>query len=112
MNLAAEDDWPAVVRNLSRERVVWKRMPEIYSREGADPRVSGFKKKSVVQAVLLFSAETWVVTPRMGRVLGGLQDQVARRLTGRILRHKTDRKWEYTSEEIAREEAGFKTMEE
>ena len=49
----------------------------------------------------------------MGRVLGGFQDQVARRLTGRLLRQKTDGKWEYTSAAAAaREEAGFQTMQE
>ena len=31
------------------------------------------KFKSVVQAVLLFGAETWVVTPRMGKALGGFR---------------------------------------
>ena len=32
--LAADDDWPAVVRNLSRARAVWKRITIILSREG------------------------------------------------------------------------------
>ena len=35
-------DWPAVVSNLFRSRAVWKRMTIILSREGAEPRVSGF----------------------------------------------------------------------
>ena len=48
----------------------------------------------------------------MGRALGGFQDQVTRRLTGRILRQKTDRKWTYTSVTTAREEAGLQKMEE
>ena len=66
--------------------------------------------KDVVQAVLLFGSETWVVTSRMGRSLGGFQDQVARRLTGRLPRRKPDRKWNYTSLETAMEEAGFYTI--
>ena len=57
---AADDDWPVVVKNLSRARKVWSRMSRILSREGAAPRVSGFFFKAVVQAVLLFGAETWV----------------------------------------------------
>ena len=59
--LAADDDWPAVVKNLSRARKVWSRMLRILSREGAVPRVSSFFFKAVVQVVLLFRAETWVV---------------------------------------------------
>ena len=40
--LAADDDWPEVVRNLSRVREVWKRTTRILSREGEDTRVSVF----------------------------------------------------------------------
>ena len=71
-------------------------MTRILSREGAEPRVSGFFFKVVVQAVFLFGSETWVFTPRMGRDLGGFQDQVEILLTGRILRRKPDRKWNCT----------------
>ena len=67
--------------------------------------------KSVVQSVLLFGAETWVVTPCMVRVLGGLQYQVTWRLTGQIPRQRMDGKWEYTLVETARAEEGFDPME-
>ena len=70
MILVADDDWPSVARNLSRERAVWKRMIIILIRKGAEPRVSRFFFKAVVQAVMLFSADTWVGTPHMVRVLG------------------------------------------
>ena len=48
-------------------------MSEILSREGARPQLSRFFFKAIVQSVLIFGAETWVVTPRMGKVLGGYQ---------------------------------------
>ena len=38
------------------------------------PRVYRFFFKAVIQAVLLFRAETWVVTPHMGKALGGVSD--------------------------------------
>ena len=50
---AADDDWPALVKNFSLAREVWNRMAVIISREGAEPRMSGFFFKAVVQAVLL-----------------------------------------------------------
>ena len=78
---------------------------------GLRPQVSGFFFKVVLQSVFLFSAETWVVILHMGRVLGGFQDQVARRLTGRLPRRRLDRRQEYTLVEAAREEAGFEPME-
>ena len=38
--------------------------------------------KAVVQAVLLFVSETWVMTPRIGRALGSFQHRVARQIAG------------------------------
>ena len=67
---------------MSQAREVCKRMTRILSREGAEPRVSGFFFKAVVQAMLLFGLETWVVIPRTGWALGEFQYQVARRLMG------------------------------
>ena len=49
-------------------------MLRILSREGAAPRVSSFFFEAVIQAVLLFGADTCVVTPRMGKALGGGSD--------------------------------------
>ena len=66
----------------------------------------------MVQVVLIFGSETWVVTPRMGRDLGGFQDQLAIRLTGWIPRRKPDGKWTYTLAATSRGEAGFLTTEE
>ena len=105
----ADDNWMAVVKKLARARKVWIRTLRILSREGAAPRVSGFFFKDVVQAVPLFRADTWVVTPRMGKALGGFQTQVARRLMGWLLRRTRDRKWTYTSAATAQEEAGLLT---
>ena len=79
--MAAENDWPAVVKKLSRARKVWSRMSRILSRKGSALRVPGLFFNSVVKAVLLFGVETYVVTPRSGKALGGFQTQVARRLT-------------------------------
>ena len=67
----------------------------------------------MIHAVLLFGAYTWVVTPHIGKALGGFQTQVARRLTGKLPRRKTGRTWRYTSAAAEeREAAGFLTMEE
>ena len=77
--------------------------------EAAGIRIFFFK--AIVQSVLLLYAETWVVTPHIERVLGGFQDQVARRLTMRMPHQRYERRQEYTSTEEAKEEAGFDQME-
>ena len=38
--------------------------------------------KAVVQEVLLFGSETWVLTPHMGQIIGWFQHRVALWLTG------------------------------
>ena len=81
---------------------VWRRTSRILSREGARPRVSVFLFKAVVQSVLLFGAETWVVSPRMGRLLGVFRYQVARQLTGRIPWRRLNINWGYNLVEAAR----------
>ena len=76
----ADNNWPAEIRNLAKAQAVWRRMMRILSREGARPRLYGFLFKVLVQSVFIFCAETWVVNPRLERVLGGFQDQVTRGL--------------------------------
>ena len=104
---AADDNWTLVFWNFSQEKALWKRMTRVLSREGAEPQVSGFFFKAVVQAVLPF-----VVTPCTGRELRGFQGQVARRIMGHLPRRKPERKWTYTLAATAREDAGFQTIEE
>ena len=71
-------------------------MTRVLSRDGTRPCMPGFFFKAVAQLVLIFSADMWVVTPHMVRVLGGFQYQVERRLMGRIPWWRLDGKWEYT----------------
>ena len=91
--LAADDDWPVVVRNLSQARSVWRRMTRILIREGKVPRVSGLFFKAMVPVVLIFGSETLVVTPRMVKSLGGFQAQVMKRLTVHLPWRTPDVNW-------------------
>ena len=59
---AGDDDWLAVVGKLGKARKSWGQLYRILSQEGADPKVSENFYKAVDQAVLLFGAETWVLT--------------------------------------------------
>ena len=69
--------------------------------------MSGNFFKEVVQQVLLFGAETWVVSPMMERALSAFIHGAARRLTGRQPRKGRDGKWHYPSLEGAMKEAGL-----
>ena len=73
--LSAENDWLAVERNLQRDLVNWERLTKILVMEGADKRIVGKFCVAVVQAVLLFGSETWVLTPQLEKALKGFHQQ-------------------------------------
>ena len=66
----------------------------------------------MIQEVLLFGAETWVVTPCMGMSHGRFQSQVVRRLTGQLPWRTTDGTRKYNSAAAAREAVVLLMMEE
>ena len=61
----------------------------------------------VVKAVLLFGAETWVLTPTIERDLENFHHRAVRRITGRQPQRRGDGKWTYPSLKEAIREAGF-----
>ena len=61
----------------------------------------------MVQQVLLFGAEKWVVTPKMERALSGFLHGAARQLTGRQARRAKNGDWYYPSLVGAMREAGL-----
>ena len=92
---ADDDDWPAVAGNMVKARKIWGRLSRILSQEGADKRVSGNFLKAVLQAVLLFGAETWVLTPRIEQALDSFMHGDARRITGKQPLRGGSGKWTY-----------------
>ena len=104
--------WMEVVGNLQKARKGCPWLTRILGREGASLGVSGIFCKTVLQVVLLFGSETWLVTPHMGRSLGGLQHRVSSRITGRQPKQQADGSWEYPPMEIDMQEAGFEDMGE
>ena len=60
--------------------------------------------------MLLFGAETWLLTPIIERALDSFMHGAARRITRTQPRRGWDGKWSYSSLEGAMEEAGFKEI--
>ena len=56
--------------NLRKAQKKWSWLSRILVREGDNPWALGMFFNAVVQAVLLFGSETWVMTPCTGRYLG------------------------------------------
>ena len=76
-----------------KARKSWGRLARILSREGMEKRVSETLFKALVHKVLLFGAELWVLTPRIGRALESFMHGAARRITGRQPQRGWDGIW-------------------
>lgn len=65
-------DWPALHTNLAKARKLWGEFMKVLGREGADVKTSGMFYHTVVQAILLYGYETWVLTVAMTVALEGV----------------------------------------
>ena len=54
----SDNDWPTVLHNISKSRQVWGHLGKLLLREEPEPTVSETFYHAVVQAVILFGAET------------------------------------------------------
>ena len=68
---ATDDYWTAVIANLWNSRKVCFFLYRVLWRKDADSQISGRFYIIVVQAVLLFRSETWVLISQIKRLLGG-----------------------------------------
>ena len=104
---ATDNNWPAVAGNIQKAQRIWGRLAKILGREGAKPKVSLTFYIAVTQQVLLFGAETWVLTAKTEKALDAFQGRVERKLTGRQSRRGRNGRWYYPSLVGAMKEAGI-----
>ena len=100
-----------MVHNIWRAHQKWAQLTRVFSREGADARNSGPIYLAMVQLVMIYGSEKWVMTLCMGRILGGFHHRVARSLKGRQPWRGRDRVWVYLPLEDAMAEAGLQEVE-
>ena len=74
---------------------------------GVDSRTLVQIYLAVIQSIMMYGLETWITTPRIGRVLGIFHHRLAHRMTGRQSLRGRDGVWVYPLLEDAMAEAGF-----
>ena len=92
---STDNKWPEVDWNMQQARQKWGRMVNILGRDGAYKRMPRKFYVAVVQAVLLFGSEMWVVTPRMEKALLGFHHREVRRMAGMVHGRQLNRAWVY-----------------
>ena len=65
----SDNNWFEILWDFGKAHRVWNRLGGLLHRDGADLRVSTMFYRVVVQIVLLFGAETWVLSEAMSRNL-------------------------------------------
>ena len=92
---SSNDYWPEVEQNLRRARVNWVQLVNILGREVADRRTAGIFYVAVVQEVLLFGSDMWVMTPRLEKALGGFRHRSVRQMVGMFPKRQQGVIWVY-----------------
>jgi hypothetical protein len=107
-----DSDIPAVEQNLRKARQKWGRISRILSKESAKPRVMASFYKAIVQSVLLYGAESWVISERTLLKLRSFHRRCARYITGQHIRENDDGSWTHPNSARTLEAAGLFTVEE
>ena len=89
----SDEDCLAVFRNIRKARQVLGCLGKILRREGADLILSAKFYRAVVQVVLLFGSETWVLTAAMMQKIEGVHMGFLWQVTGVKAQSLGDETW-------------------
>jgi hypothetical protein len=91
-----DDDIQAVRSQLCKARGTWARVGQVLRRENASPRVSAKFYKAIVQSVLLYGSETWVLSPAVLARLEGFLIRTAYQMVKKhVPRRGPNQQWVY-----------------
>ena len=93
-----DNDLPAVEYNLCKARATWGRIGKIIKRKtNSNPKVLAVFYKVIIQSILLYGSESWVISNIMIQRLNAFHRRCARFITGRHIRMLDDETWIYPS---------------
>ena len=72
------NDGTAIRKNLSKARSRWAREKRILINSKCTPKVMGYFYKAIIQSVLLYGSESWVISESMFKKLESFNNKVAR----------------------------------
>ena len=100
-------DWDFLYQNLWKARRWWRMLGKVVNKSGATVRVRGMFYKTVVQSVLFYGRDSWVVTGDMIKVLEVFHHWASRRIAGMTERRTTGGDWEWPPVDDALETSGI-----
>jgi len=108
-----DDDIQAIRTQMRKARATWARVGQVLRAENVPPRIAAKFYKAVVQAVLLYGSETWVLSTAALSSLEGFHIRAAYQMA---VKHKPRRGpghgWIFPKSKDVLEECGMSTLEE
>ena len=84
---------------MKKARKRWACVGKILKTKGANPKIMAKFYLTIVQAVLLYGADSWVIKKRDYDALRSFHRRAARYMTGQHIRKLDGNKWEYPNHE-------------
>ena len=91
------EECPAAISNLWKSRKKWDCLSRVLGWEVSEAWSTGGGGGylALVQFLLLFKSDTWVMYPHIDRTIGGFHHRVVLRLVWNYTRHQEDGIWSY-----------------
>jgi len=107
-----DEDVQAVCAQIRKARATWARV-SVLRAQNATPRISAKFYVAVVQSLLLYGSETWVLSKTATARLDGFHIRAAYKMPfEHVPKRGPDRTWTYPKTEDVLEECGLKTISE
>jgi len=91
----ADLDDATVAHNLRKAKTCWSHIYRILRSDGCSPHVMAYFYKTIVQSILLYGSETWVLSQRLRRRLDSFHLRCARLMAHRHIRQLPTGEWEH-----------------
>ena len=88
-----DNDCPAVQHNIGKKFSVWHSLVKLLRQEGSDNQVSALFYRAVIQVVLLFESDSWVLLDVMTRMAESTRVGFLRHIMGKWLRQQASGSW-------------------
>jgi hypothetical protein len=106
-----DDDIQAVRAQIRKARATWARVSNVLRAQNATPRISAKFYVAVVQSLLLYNSETWVLSKTALARLEGFHIRAAYKMAKEhVPRRGPDRRWAYPKSEDVLKECGLHTI--
>ena len=107
-----DDDLEAIDLQLKKARMTWGRIGKIIKkRTNGNPKIMSIFYKVIIQSVLLYGSESWVISKHAHKKLQSFHRRCARFITGRHIK-VVDEKWIYPDSKTTMEMADLLPIEE